>query len=173
MLISQGITPQTAAAIQASLWIAMVAGRLGSGWLVDRFFAPRVAASLVLPAIIGIAMFSAGVNGLAAFLAAMLVGVANGSESNILPYLTGRYFGLKHYTSIYGTFFSCFALGSGFGAPVTSILVAHMGGYNKPLWVLLACLVVGASVLLVFRAYPVEKSKLISSDAQPQVMGTK
>jgi predicted MFS family arabinose efflux permease len=161
MVISQGISPQTAAAIQASLWMSMVVGRLGSGWLVDRLFAPRVAAALVVPAIIGIAMLSVGVNGAAVFLAAMLVGVSNGSEGNILPYLTGRYFGLKHYTSIFGTFFSCYALGSGFGGPITSMLVSKMGGYHDPLWILLACLFVGAAVLLAFRAYPVMKAKTI------------
>jgi MFS family permease len=161
MVISQGISPQTAAAIQASLWMSMVVGRLGSGWLVDRLFAPRVAAALVVPAIIGIAMLSVGVNGAAVFLAAMLVGVSNGSEGNILPYLTGRYFGLKHYTSIFGTFFSCYALGSGFGGPITSMLVSKMGGYHDPLWILLACLFVGAAVLLAVRAYPVMKAKTI------------
>ena len=168
MLLSQGITPQTAAAIQASLWIAMVAGRLGSGWLVDRLFAPRVAAGLVLPAIIGISMFSVGVNGGLAFLAAMLVGISNGSEGNILPYITGRYFGLKHYTSIYGTFFSCYALGSGFGPVLTAIMVGHLGGYGKALWVLLACLAVGAFILLVFRAYPTATPKPIAPKGQTQ-----
>jgi len=158
MLITNGVAPKTAATAQASLWIAMVFGRLFSGWLVDRFFAPRVAAGLVLPALIGVAMLSAGAGISAAIVAAMLVGIANGSEGNILPYLTGKYFGLKQYTSIYASFFSCYALGSGLGAPLTALMVTHFGGYTKPLYVLMGCLVVGACTLMTFRAYPVLKA---------------
>lgn len=167
MLISHGITAQIAASAQASLWIAMIVGRLSSGWLIDRFFGPRVAFGLLLPAVIGIAIFSAGVDGALAFLAAILVGVSNGSEGNILPYLTSRYFGLKHYTSIYGTFFSCFCLGSGLGAPVMAYMKESMGGYQQPLFVLGGVLVLGGLILLFYPPYPA-KFKPVRFDAQPQ-----
>lgn len=42
----------------------------------------------------------------------MLIGLASGAEVDVIACLTGRYFGTKFYSRIYGTFFSMYALGA-------------------------------------------------------------
>ena len=115
-------------------WSAsVVAGRLVTGWLMDHFFAPRVALAFLVPSIVGVAMLAGGAHGGSAFVAAMMIGLASGAEVDVIAYLTGRYFGNRHYSKIYGTFFSAYALGSGYGPAITAWLACRMrrGG---PLW---------------------------------------
>lgn len=154
LLTSSGVSAQAAASIQASLWGAMVLGRISAGWLMDHMFAPRVALMFLIPAIIGILMLGSGLLGVAAVLGAMLIGLTNGSEGDIVPYITSRYYGLKHYTKIYGIFFSCFAMGSGFGYPMTAYLVEKAGGYHIILWTHIGALVVAGLIFMTFQRFP-------------------
>jgi MFS family permease len=154
MLKSYGIPVQTAASIQASLWGTMVLGRVVTGWCMDRFFAPRVALVLLIPGIIGVLLLGWGIVGVAAVLGAMLLGFSNGSEGDIVPYVTSRYYGLKHYTKIYGTFFSFFCLGSGFGPPITAFIVQKAGSYHVIAWTHTGALVIAGLIFLAFKRFP-------------------
>jgi MFS family permease len=160
LLKAQGESTRLASEAQASLWAVLVLGRVSTGWLMDRFFAPRVAlAFLVLP-IVGISMLAAGSTGVVGFCAAILVGLAAGAEADIIAYLVGRYFGLKHYAMIYATFFSIYALGSGLGPAGTARAVERAGGYGQVLWVLAGVLIVAAFLLLGFRPYPTAQRRV-------------
>jgi OFA family oxalate/formate antiporter-like MFS transporter len=152
---SHGGSPQTAALVQASMWAALVAGRLSTGWLMDHIFAPRVAIAFLLPSVAGVAMLAGGATGGNAFVAAMLIGLASGAEVDVIAYLTGRYFGTKHYSAIYGTYFSLYALGSGYGPAITAWLVERMGSYSQALWVPGTALVVAAILLMFFNRFSV------------------
>ena len=99
-------------------------------------------------------MLGIGSVGAAAILAAMLVGLTNGSEASVIPYVTSRYYGLKHFTKIYGTFFSCFCLGSTFGPPMTTKLVERMGGYQGLAYAHPAAFVIGALILFAYKRFP-------------------
>jgi MFS family permease len=147
ILRSEGVTAQTAAAAQASIWSAMVLGRLSTGWLMDRFFAPRVALAFLTPCVIGAAMLALGAHGPAAFGAAMLVGVATGAEGDVLAYLLGRYFGLRHFGVIYATQFALYAVGSSTGPLVLSWGAAVTGHFGPPLGVLVVVTVLGMVLL--------------------------
>lgn len=92
--------------------ISVIFGRLSSGFLLDRFFAPRVAQGFALAPIIGIAALALGATGTSAVTSAMCIGLAVGGESDVIAYLVRRYFGLRQYSRIYGTFFSFFGVGS-------------------------------------------------------------
>jgi OFA family oxalate/formate antiporter-like MFS transporter len=150
---SHGGTAQTAALVQASMWAALVVGRLSTGWLMDRFFAPRVAVAFLLPAVVGILMLGSGAVGLPAFVAAMMIGLASGAEVDVIAYLTGRYFGMRHYSAIYGTYFSLYALGSGWGPTVTAWILERSGDYSRALWIPGIALLVSAVLLLCFRRF--------------------
>lgn len=154
MLTGNGISPQAAASVQASLWLAMVIGRVTTGWLMDRMFAPYVAIIFLVFAVVGFVMLGGGVIGGLAVVAAILVGLANGSEADVVPYITGRYYGLKHYTSIYGTFFSCFCLGAGFGPPMTAFLFEKTGGYHFISWTHTCALVLAGLIFFTFQRFP-------------------
>lgn len=147
MLRGQGQTATLAATVQASMWAVLVVGRVATGWLMDRFFAPHVALVFLIPAIVGMALLAMGVSGPVAFAAAILIGLATGAEVDVLAYLTGRYFGLKHFGSIYATFFSVYAIGTSTGSYMTAAIAAQTKGYTMALWVLAALLGLAAVLL--------------------------
>lgn len=147
LLIGRGVAPKTAALALSILAVALVVGRLGAGWLMDRFFAPRVAIAFLLGPIVAIFLLAAGVTGSLAFLAGILTGLAAGAEVDVTAYLASRYFGLRYFSSVYAWFYSAYSLGAGVGPLVTATSVERFGGYNEVLF-LHAGLLVIAGVLL-------------------------
>ncbi|MFT3907228.1 MAG: MFS transporter [Steroidobacteraceae bacterium] len=158
LLVSRGNSAQLASQVQATLSVAVIFGRVFSGWLLDRLFAPRVAQLFLIAPIIGISALILGVTGAPAFAAAMCVGLAVGGESDVVAYLVRRYFGLRQYSRIYGTFFSAYGTASAIGPYATAWGLDHLqGGYSRLLWVHVALLVAAFVLLFGYRRYSVEK----------------
>jgi len=154
LLTSRGVSSQLAAWAQALMLITVIFGRLSSGFLLDRFFAPRVAQGFVLAPIIGIAALALGASGTSAVISAMCIGLAVGGESDVIAYLVRRYFGLRQYSRIYGTFFSFFGAGSALGPLATAWGVAHVSdGYATVLWFHVGFLLLTALLLFGFQSY--------------------
>jgi MFS family permease len=149
LLVSRGVTPMRAANALSILAIALIFGRIGAGWLMDRFFAPRVAMAFLLGPIVALLMLAAGATGWLAFLAGILTGLAAGAEVDVTAYLASRYFGLRYFSSIYAWYYSAYSLGAGFGPLVTANAVDRLGGYTEILLVHCALLAL-ATVLFVF-----------------------
>jgi OFA family oxalate/formate antiporter-like MFS transporter len=154
MLTSRGVSAQVAAHTQAIMLLTLIFGRVSSGFLLDRFFAPRVSQAFLLAPIAGIAALALGATGWPALVSAMGIGLAVGGESDVIAYLVRRYFGLREYSRIYGTFFSFFGAGASLGPFATSWGVAHTsGGYGSVLWVHIALLIVTVALLSAFQSY--------------------
>jgi MFS family permease len=153
-LRARGESAQTAAAVQASLWAVLVVGRVSTGWLMDRFFAPRVGFIFLLLPIAGVALLASGASGTVALLSAMMVGLAAGAEVDVVAYLAGRYFGLKHYSLIYATYFSAFALGTGVGPVATAWAVEKFGRYEPAFGAISLLLAVAAAMLFTLPRFP-------------------
>jgi len=150
MLTQRGVSKQAAASIQASLWITIVFGRIVTGWLMDRYFAPLVAVGFLVPSIAGMALLATGATGGEAVIAAMLVGAAAGAEIDVVAYLCVRYFGLRHYGTIYGSIFAIVALGTAIGPALAAQLLPLFGGYKGVMWFEAASLVLGVLLFLRF-----------------------
>ncbi len=154
MLRSRGVDPMLAASAQSTLFFGLVVGRLITGWLMDRYFAPHVALAFLLAPIVGIAMLAVGASGWTAFSAAALIGLAAGAEVDVIAFLTGRYFGLRQYSRIYGTYYALYSLGGGLGPLLTAQALERTGSYAPILWVLISLLAVAALLLSRFRPFP-------------------
>jgi MFS family permease len=154
LLIARGLTPMWAAVAQSSLFLALVCGRLTSGVLLDRFFAPRVAIAFLIAPLIGLVMLALGVGGAAAFIAALLVGLAAGGEVDVLAYLAGRYYGLRHYSAIYGSFYGLYTFGGGAGGPLTARMAEGPAGYAPALWLHAGLIVVACYMLTRLGPFP-------------------
>ena len=161
ILKEAGYSSQVAADAQASLWMALVVGRLSTGWLMDRFFAPRIAALFLLFPMLAIALLVSG-GGAGGFAAAMLVGLAAGAEVDVIAFLVARYFGLRHYGTIYATFFSAFAFGSGIGPLLVSQLHERSGHYAPALYAIGGVLLLAALLLLTCRRFPRERDTAVN-----------
>lgn len=154
MLTDHGVAPADAALYMSSLALGLIAGRLLAGFLMDYFFAPYVAACFLLGLLAGIVILASGAAGVPAFIAAVLVGMATGSEISEIAYICSRYFGPRAFGLIYGLMFSAFQLGSMAGSPMMGLYHDHAGNYAGALWVVAALVAVGTVLIALLGPYP-------------------
>jgi MFS family permease len=115
MLSDRGVSEQTAALGSSVLGAAVMIGRVGTGYLLDRLFATRVAACFFVCVAAGVGLFLLGGPPWLAFLGAFLTGLGLGAEVDIIPYLVGRYFGLRWFAYIYSVVLAIFVLSGAVG----------------------------------------------------------
>jgi MFS family permease len=150
LLIHRGTSPSEAAHVQASIWSALVVGRIFTGWLMDRFFAPRVALTFLLPPVIGAVMLATGATNVSALFAALMLGLSAGAEVDVMAFLVGRYYGLRNFAAIYSTYFSAYALGTSLGPVTAAALAEYTGGYSVPLYAIAGVFCAAAILLYQF-----------------------
>jgi MFS family permease len=158
LLISRGVTPMRAANALSILAVALVFGRVAAGWLMDRFFAPRVAIAFLLGPIVAVGLLATGASGWLAFVAGILTGLAAGAEVDVTAYLVSRYFGIRHFSSIYAWYYSAYSLGAGLGPLATANAVDRFGGYNEILMVHAVLLLVATILLSQLPAFPQDRA---------------
>jgi predicted MFS family arabinose efflux permease len=90
LLTDRGITPGDAALCASLLGGSSVLGRVGVGWLLDRFFGARVALVVNLITAAGIFLLARASSFPAGCFAAALIGIGAGGEAAITPYLRTR-----------------------------------------------------------------------------------
>jgi MFS family permease len=132
MLTDRAITAQTAALANSVAGAGLLLGRGGSGFLLDRYFGPRLAVTFCAGSAAGVLILLLG-HGISTFVGAFLVGLGMGAEGDIIAYLTSRYFGLKSFGEIYGYAFGAFVLAGGCGALLMGIGFDRTGSYMLPL----------------------------------------
>jgi len=153
LLTSRGVSPMAAAMAQSMMFLAVTSGRLVTGWLMDRFFAPRVAMAFLLAPIAGLAMLSMNIPDALAVTAALMIGLAVGAEVDVLAYLNGRYFGMLHFARIYGVFYGIYSLSGGIG-PLLTAMIVERGGYTVAMLTLCGLLIIGCLILMRFPPFP-------------------
>jgi MFS family permease len=129
----RGATPASAALAVSVVGLALLAGRAGTGFFLDRYFGPYVAMFLFALAALGIALLWTGATGGLALMGAFLVGLGLGAEVDIVAYLMGRYFGLPSLGMAFGFAFGAFVLASGLGPLMMGFAFDHTGSYRAPL----------------------------------------
>jgi MFS family permease len=155
LLMDRGFQPQEAARIAGVIGISVIAGRVLAGLLIDRFWAPLVTLPmLALPALACFLLAQSNVHAPAAILSAVLIGLAAGAETDLVAYLTARYFGLVNYGRLYGMQYSVFGLASGISPFLFGKVFDVTGSYQPILYVAAALFVLGAVGLLTLGRYP-------------------
>ena len=153
MLTDRGISAQAATAALSATGVALILGRLISGYCLDRFYAPYVSAIFFFVPLSGVALLATGSTGLPALAAAVLLGIGIGAEVDIMAYLTGRYFGLKHFGAIYGILLALFTFGSGFGPWIIAVSYDHLHAYTVALTAAGVALLVAAGLVVRLGPY--------------------
>jgi predicted MFS family arabinose efflux permease len=115
LLTDRGIAAHDAAIAVSLLGAASLVGRLVTGWLLDRFFAPRLAFCVLALGALGILILSSAQSLAMGSLAAILVGAAMGGEADMTPYILSRYFGLKSFSMLYGFTWTGYAVAGAIG----------------------------------------------------------
>lgn len=153
-LTDAGISTQQAANLQSLYGVSLIFGRLGVGYLVDRHWAPGVAAiSLGLPAIgCWILLGQPGV-GLSA-VAVVLIGLAAGAELDLMSFLAATYFGLRHYAKIYAVLYAVLAVAGGIAPTLFARVFDRTASYSAAFIVASGLFLFGALILLGLGRYP-------------------
>ncbi len=133
---------------------SVLVGRLVGGYLIDRFWAPGVAVIIMsLPAISCLMLQGADQTMLSAGIAIFILGAAAGVEYDLMAFLVSKYFGLKNYSTIYGTLYAFFAAGAGFGPLLFGRAFDRTGDYDPILLIAAVALLAGAIPLLALGRY--------------------
>jgi MFS family permease len=133
LLSDQGVSSNRVALATSLLGSALLIGRVGSGYLLDRFFAPRVALCLFGAAACGIALLRMGAASGLVLLAVFLIGLGMGSEVDIIAYLVSRYFGLRAFGEVYGYAFASYVLAGALGPWLMGLGFDRSGSYGSVL----------------------------------------
>jgi predicted MFS family arabinose efflux permease len=148
MFTDRGVTAREAALLFGAMGPATMVGRIVGGLLLDRLFAPFVAAAtLLLPLAACLLMLLPGSSLGFGLTIAVLVGFTLGSEGDTVAYLASRYFGLRSYGTIYGALFGLYGLGFGAGSFAGGAMFDATGSYGGA-WMLFVLLLLPAIALL-------------------------
>jgi MFS family permease len=130
LMSDRGVSPQTATAMVGIAGMALIGGRLLSGFLLDRIHAPYVAAVFFLAPLVGIVVLLTTLRPEGAALGTVLVGIGVGAEVDLIAFLLSRYLGMRAFGEIYGYFFSIFMLGAGLGPFAMGVSYDRTGSYR-------------------------------------------
>ena len=158
IMSEQGFERSSIAQIAAVMGLTVIIGRLMVGALVDRFWAPGVAACFFLVATLGLLILvGTQVTMATALLVAVMIGLAAGAELDLLAYLTGKYFGPAHYPSIFGLIIAFFTVGAGIAPPLFGMAAQMFQGYGTMLGISIGLLLVSILLFLLLGRYPDEE----------------
>lgn len=148
MLRDVGVSPIAAAGVLSLLGPASMVGRLGCGYLLDRFKGPLIAATAFSCAAIGFLMLAGvGASVPGAAVSVFLIGIASGAEVDMAAFAASRYFGLRAFGAVYGVIAGCVAFAYG-AAPVLAGAVVDRAGSYRPALLTLAAAVALAALLI-------------------------
>lgn len=158
ILRGRGMSPIEASQIFSSFGISLILGRVVVGYLVDRLWAPGVAAvALALPAL-GCVMFGlAGANVPYLVIATLLVGVGAGAEFDLAAFLVSRYFGLRDYGRLFGLHLGLITAGASASPLLFGMMFKMTGSYVALLSYCTICFAIGPILLLTLGRYPESK----------------
>jgi predicted MFS family arabinose efflux permease len=153
LLTDRGLTAGNAALCAAVLGGSSLIGRVVVGWLLDRFFGPRVALVINLITALGIFLLARATSFPAGCLAAALIGVGAGGEAAITPYLLTRYFGLRAFSTLYGLTWTFYAAAGAIGPVILGRAFDATGSYASLLILLATALGLAAVTNLLLPRY--------------------
>lgn len=154
ILRARGIDPAQAAAVQGALGLALIVGRAFAGFLMDRYFAPYVAASILIFPIIGVVLLALDASSSTALLAAVCIGLAAGAELDVIAVLITRYFGNVAYAENYGWQYAAWTFGSGTAVIATNRVFDVLGTHTPMLWVYVVLFAVSGLMISRLGRYP-------------------
>ena len=153
LLTDRGLTVGKAALCASVLGGSSLLGRVVVGWLLDRFFGPRVALVINLITAMGIFFLARATNFPQGCVAAALIGVGAGGEAAITPYLLTRYFGLRSFSTLYGLTWTFYAAAGAIGPVILGRAFDATGSYTSLLTLLAIALGLAAATNLFLPRY--------------------
>jgi predicted MFS family arabinose efflux permease len=154
LLTDRGIATSGAAITLSAMGVASLAGRIFTGWLLDRFFGPRVSLGLLAVAALGMFLLADARSLTAGCAAAALIGVGMGGEADVTPYLLTRYFGLRSFSTLYGFTWTAYAIAGAIGPVLMGKAFDGAASYETFIQQVAALMLASAALMLFMPGYP-------------------
>jgi MFS family permease len=154
LLTDRGLPAQVGANALSIAGISLMLGRIVSGYCVDRFWGPYVAAVFFAFPLIGIFLLESGFGGYGPSIGVMLCGFGIGGELDFMAFFVSRYFGLKAFGQIYGWIFGVFTIGTGFGPYVMGAAYDAMHSYTLMFKIFEGALLIVCAIFVFLGPYP-------------------
>lgn len=148
-----GLSTEQAIAAQGLLGIAVMVGRLGTGYLLDRIFASYIYMAMGILAAAGFFVLALGVSDLV-WLAIPCIGLAVGAEVDIASYMVSRYFGQRHFGKLFGLTFAMLCAGGIVAHPFYGIVFDITGTYAAATATSMIVVFIAGAMLLRQEPYP-------------------
>lgn len=169
ILTDRGIALQTATATLSGVGVALILGRILSGWCLDRVWGPYVAVTFFVLPMIGIALLASGATGFVPFVGAVALGLGIGAEVDLMAFFASRYFGQRNYARIYGTMFGIFAFGVGIGPALSGMSFDLFRSYTPIFIAYEVMLAVSCLIFLRLGPYPYPAAPPVRAGAAAQM----
>jgi MFS family permease len=155
-LLTDHSVPASGAVLALSmLGVSGIVGRLMTGYLLDRLFAPFVSLGVLVISGAGIATIAFATTTAGGIFGAFLMGFGAGSEADVVPYLIAKYFGRARFSTLYGLSWTAYAIGGATGPVVLGHAFDKAGTYHAATVLLFAApLLLAALMQLLFPGYP-------------------
>lgn len=149
ILTGAGVPRLEAAGIAGLIGLFSIIGRLGTGFLLDRFRAQHVGAVAFLLPVVGLGLLLVdGANPLYQMVAAASIGLTLGAEVDVIAYLAAKYFGLKNFGALYGAMVMALSLGTSFGPLSAGAIYDRFGSYAPFMTLDIGLMLISALALL-------------------------
>ena len=153
LLTDRGVPASGAALALSAMGAASLVGRLTTGWLLDRFFAPRVGFCLLSIAAIGTYLLAGAQSLSLGVIAAALIGFGMGAEADVTPYILSRYLGLRSFAMLYGFTWTAYAIAGAVGPILMGRVFDATGSYTALLTQLAIATFLIAALMLLMPGY--------------------
>ena len=156
IIVDAGMTRAEAAWIGSMVGVAGIAGKVITGWLLDRFHARWIGGLTLAGTAFVWPLLIKGFATAPLVIFAMLVsGYTAGTKIQICNYLTARYAGIRNYGTIFGFMASMIALAGAVGPIVGGIIYDQFGSYAPLLWAGCAISLTSGALIFSLGQYPV------------------
>lgn len=154
ILTDAGLSTEVAGLTITVFATSTVIGRVGIGFAFDKMWAPVPAMLALVPAIFGCLMLMEISGPWAAYIAAAMLGIAQGVEVDIVSYFISKYFGIKSYSKIFAIIGLAFVFGAVTGQVSAGQAYDYFQNYNAVLIAAAVGFGIAAFLVLLMGRYP-------------------
>jgi MFS family permease len=164
LLTDRGVSASRAALSVSVMGGASLVGRLLTGWLLDRFFAPRVSIVLLSCAAVGAFVLATAHSFTAGAVSAALIGLGMGGEADVTPYLLSRYLGLRSFSTLYGFTWTAYAFAGAIGPILMGRVFDLTGSYEQLLSIMATATLAVSSLMFLMPRYTDALTVVVAHD---------